>query len=529
MDVIKGLLTLLLTLCRGSAWLIIKSGKCALWLLRWVWSRRRSTTFGSARWASLWQILRGGALGGHGIIVGKVYNQLLRFTGEGAVLVYAPQGSGKGVGIVIPNILDYPGALVVTDPKGENASITRKYRKELGPVFELSVVAPERSNQFNPFSMIRRGTPWEPDDISTLAQLVVTPESNEAHWDTSARNLIAAVIGYVLHSYPPEEQNLSKVRELIADEGDGFRRTLEAMVATDISTIAEEARSYLGSLDLPETLSVKKNATKSLAIWSRDRIAGQLSVRSDFDMMDLHKQVMTVYVIVPEDFLEIYAPFMRVMMGCAVNAMVRAKDLPRPKHKPLLLFDECATLKRLDALANGMGFLREYARTILIFQDLGQLRGIYGEEVARSFISASGAQVAFNVNDNLTAQELADAIGMTTVRARSDGRSHANTDLYRMQQQAGQSEAGRYLKDASEVRRIKRNQALVFLSTVKGPILATKVRYYRVFRWRDRYESWRSGSKTSDANLVPIPRILPTHEREAASPEHSPAARERAA
>lgn len=517
MDLVKALFALLFMLLRLAAWLLIKGSKATWWLMRWLLSLRRSTTFGSARWASLWHIIRSGALDGKGLIVGKVFGLLLRFDGDGAMLVYAPQGSGKGVGIVVPNILDYQGSIIVMDPKGENAGVTRRWRQELGPVYELNVVDPDRSHQFNPLSMIRKNTAWETDDIAMVAELLVTPESSESHWDTSARNLIAAMIGYVLHARSPAEQNLSMIRELIADESDGFARTLEDMKSKGIGFVADEAKSTLAALDHPETLSVKKNAAKALAIWSHDRIAGQLTVRSDFDMLDLHRTTITVYIIVPEDFLEIYAPFMRVMMGCAVNAMVRAKSLPRAKHKPLLLFDECAALKRLDALARGMGYLREYARTILIFQDLGQLRGLYGDEGARSFIANSGAQIAFNVNDTQTAQELADAIGMTTVRAQSDGRSHANTDLYRMHQQAGRSEAARYLVDAAEIRRIKRHKALVFLSTVSRPILARKVRYHTMLRWRDRWEDWRGDRNGNSAsNVVTMPRIPIDDEREAA-------------
>ena len=50
------------------------------------------------------------------------------------MLVYAPMGSGKGVGIVVPNLLDYPGSIVCTDPKGENLAVTGRWRATLGPV-----------------------------------------------------------------------------------------------------------------------------------------------------------------------------------------------------------------------------------------------------------------------------------------------------------------------------------------------------------------------------------------------------------
>ena len=510
MDIMRGLFVVTVALLRLTFWLTVKLGKVALWLAFRLLRLRRSTTFGSAKWAGFFALVFGGALGRRGLIVGKSYGRLLRFNGDGALLVYAPQGSGKGVGVVVPNILDHPGSLVVTDPKGENAAVTGRYRATLGPVYRLNVGNPATSDQFNPLSLVRCGTPFEAEDVAMIADLLVIPESHESHWDTSAKHLIAAVLAYVLHSQPRELQTLAMARDLISAEPEALKRTFERMAATGVSTIAEEARSLLGSMESEEFVSVRKNAAKALNIWSRDRIGGRLSARSDFELMDLHRQTMTVYVIVPEDLLEVYKPFLRVVMGCAVAAMVRAKALPRPRHKPLLVFDECATLGRLDALVRGMGYLREYARTILVFQDLGQVRHHYGENGALTFIANSGAQVAFGVNDTATARELAETIGMTTVRARSEGLSQANTDLYRAHQQAGASEAGRSLLDASEVRRIRRNQALVFLSTVAAPIRAKKVRYFKVWRWRGRWDRWRQ-----TAEIVPLP--LPSRERRSAA------------
>lgn len=510
MDILRGLFVVTVALTRLLVWITVKLAKASYWLTVRLLRMRRSTTFGSAKWAGFFALVFGGALGRRGLIVGKIWGRLLRFNGDGALLVYAPQGSGKGVGIVIPNCLEARGSLIVTDPKGENAAITGRYRATLGPVYRLNVGNPALSDQFNPLSLVRRGTDFAAEDVAMIADLLVTPESHDAHWDVSARHLIAAVLSYILHSQPRELQTLAMARDLIAAEPEVLKRTFERMANTGVSTIAEEARSLLGSMETEEFVSVRKNAAKALNIWSRDRIGGRLSARSDFELMDLHQQIMTVYVIVPEDMLEVYKPFLRVVMGCALAAMVRAKALPRPRHKPLLIFDECATLGRLDALVRGMGYLREYARTILVFQDLGQVRQHYGEDGARTFVANSGAQVAFGVNDTTTARELAETIGMTTVRARSEGLSQANTDLYRAQQQAGASEAGRALLDASEVRRIRRNQALVFLSTVAAPIRAKKVRYFKVWRWRGRWDRWRH-----TAEIVPLP--LPSSARRSAA------------
>ena len=82
--------------------------------------RRSPTTFGSARFATRRDLRRSGHLKGSGLILAKFGQKLLRYNQpEGSVIVFAPQGAGKGVGIVIPNLLDYRGSIICTDPKGE--------------------------------------------------------------------------------------------------------------------------------------------------------------------------------------------------------------------------------------------------------------------------------------------------------------------------------------------------------------------------------------------------------------------------
>ncbi len=496
MDILRLFWWLLLGAARGLG----KVAQGAWWLARRLF-RRRPNTFGSARWAGWFDVWRGGGFRPrgrapnrhHGLIVGRFRGRMLRFSGEGAVLVAAPQGSGKGVGIVVPNLLDYPGSVVCTDPKGENAAITGAYRATLGPVYRLNAIEPGGSHRFNPMDMVRLGTLTEFDDAYALAELLVVPESTDPHWDTSARQVLAGCIMYVLRTRPPELRTLSTLAELLNSEGNTLRDTFMVMATSPDPTIAQQGRTALRGLDEDnEFKSVMNNTSKQLKMWAADRIAGQLTAASDFDMMALHDdRPMTVYVMVPEEFLRVYGPFLRVILGCAMAALVRGKGRARPRYRPLLLLDECQALGRLEALEHGVGYLREYARMIMVFQDFGRMRTLYGEDGADSFMAASGAQVVFGVNDLKTAQAFAEIIGHRTVKTTSAGQSQANTDLVRKQEQSGLSEAGRHLIDASEILRLPPRHAIVRMNTVRAPVLATKLRYFKVRAWKGRYGSWR--------------------------------------
>jgi type IV secretion system protein VirD4 len=481
---------------RALCWLLTK---ILLLLLRLLLQgvKKARTTHGSARWASWLSLLKAGVLRDKGIIVAHRWGRFIRYRGDGAVLVYAPMGSGKTSGLALPALLDRSRrSIICTDPKGELAAVAGRWRGSLGPVWLLDALHPETSHCLNPLDMVRVGTHHEADDAAVIADLLVLSESSEQHWDSSAKQLITALIRHILHNFPPELRTLSTIRELIASEGDALAELLQTMAQSPLPSVAEEGRITLASLGTPEMTSILKNAAKAMAFWSKDRIGGMLTARSDFTFLNMHTRTKTVFICVPEDKLTVYRPFLRVMMGCALAAAVRGKEFPKPKCKPLLLLDECPALGYLEALATGLGYLRAYARVLLIFQDLGQLKRIYGPHGARTFMAAAGCQVAFNVNDNETAQELATTIGKTTVLTASRGSSQTGAMPWDTRETTGEAETGRYHIDPAEIRRLHPMRCIVLINGCL-PILASKVRHFRVRHWRNRWDSWREPAPVS--------------------------------
>ena len=473
-------------------------------LLKKAWAKP-TTTHGSARWATLADLIEGDALGGRtGVIVAKAWWRFVRFKRDGATLVYAPMGKGKGVGIVIPNLLDYPGAAIINDPKGENYAVTRRKRAQFGPVYKLNAIDTRDSDLFNPLDMIRVGTDYEGVDAAQLADLLVAPEGEETHWDTAARQLITITLRYVLNEEPPELRTLAHVRELLTLSLESLKELLATMARSPHASVAQEARSMLDALETDEGPSVVRNAAKALVFWASDTVGGRLTMASTFSFMDVHARPASIYIMVPEDMLRVFRPFMRVMMGCALSALIRGKYYARPAHKPLLMIDECAALGRLELLEQGMGLLREYSHTVLIFQDVGQIRKRYGEDGARSIMSASGCQITFGVSDLDTARDIAEGVGRHTVLSRSEGVSEGNMDIVSAQLQRGRSETGRHLIDASEARRMGSRECIVFMQDqVSAPVRAKKVLYYNEKRrWGGQWDTWRA---PTDPGVTPFP------------------------
>lgn len=458
-------------------------------------------THGSARWASLWEIWRGGGLGKSGLIVGKTWGRFIRFSRDGFVLLFALTRTGKGYSVVIPNLLTYPGSIIVIDIKGENHAVTARARAMRGPVFTLDVLNPGRSDALNPLDMIQVGTLHEADDAKQLADLMVVPTPDGEHWDEKARALLATILLYVCHRYAdtPELQTLSQVRALAAQDWNGLDALLlEAQTMFSIS-LREEAASLLAMEKSDELKSIKSTMDKATALWSLDKPAGLVSLKSDFRFEMLNAQVATVYIMVPEEKLAIYRGFLRVIVGCALIAMTRHKYSP-PKVKTLLLLDEAAALGRLQQIEEGVGYLATYLTMIMVWQDLDQLQRTYSR--ARSIIANAGCKVAFNVSDIDTARMLADSIGYTTVLSHSAGHSHSTVDTVRQNLSEGVSEAARYLVDPAEIMRLPDHLALILMPRqVAYPILARKVRYWLERGWRGLWDQWRlEAANTLPAN-----------------------------
>lgn len=451
----------------------------------------RAITHGSARWASLWELFRSGSLGSRGLIVGKKWGRFVRFNRDGFVLLFAPTRTGKGYSVVIPNLLTYPGSIIAIDIKGENQAVTARARAHRGPVWTLNVLDPASSDSFNPLDMIQVGTWHEADDAKQLADLLIIPTHDGEHWDEKARSLLGTVLLYVCHKYRdvPELCTLAQVRALAAQDWPGLEATLRDALTLSSISLREEATSLLAMEKSDEMKSIKSTMDKATAIWSIDKPAGIVSLRSDFRFEQLNQQTGTVYVMVPEEKLSIYRGFLRAVIGCAIFAMTRQKQ-HLPKTKTLLLLDEAAALGRIQPIEDGVGYLAAYMKMIMVWQDLDQLERTYSR--ARSIIANAGCKVAFNVSDVDTARMLANSIGHTTILSHSAGRSQANVDLVRHNLSEGVSEAPRYLLDPAEIMRLSDRRALILMSRqVTHPILATKVRYWLERCWKGLWDHWR--------------------------------------
>jgi type IV secretion system protein VirD4 len=485
---------------------------------------RTQGALGTARWATAWEKFSYGVYRGVGPVVGKgSFGRLMRFNRDGIVQVFASQGAGKGLGIVVPTLLDYPGSMVVTDVKGENYAITARHRDKLGRVVMLNPSQLARSDRFNPMDTIRVGSDQESDDARALARLMVTRDSADGHWADKSTAMLTALILHALHEQDEVKRTLAHVCKLSVGGPNVMRQRLVDIAEGSPSALAQTvAQGFLGTMGEdgkpnPEFASVLSDLQKATEPWAEGTPAGTLSSESTFQLEDLNKpDIMTLYLCVDEEKLDSYARWLRVMTGCTLNAIMRSKRTQRPKHKVLLLLDEARALGRLDPLVNASGFLRTYCMPVLIWQNMLQVRAIYGHQ-AGEFLANASCRVYFGITDNETAFQISQLCGQTGVRTQSQGVSQASDAWVKENRSQGENDGGYWLIDPSEVQRLPDTTCIVKMRHVPFPMLTTRATYFRRLRWLGRFDRW-----TPDA---PAPVTAPNPARPPGpplAPSHAP-------
>ena len=144
------------------------------------------------------------AAGEDGITLGRYFDEpaasvgdKIPYAGERHVLLFGPNGTGKGTRFLIPNLLSINDrSIIVIDPKGELAAVTADYRRTIGDVVMLNPfdVLGLGSAGFNPLATLDPASPHFYDDAAALGEALIKVESKDPHWSESAQGLIVALI-----------------------------------------------------------------------------------------------------------------------------------------------------------------------------------------------------------------------------------------------------------------------------------------------------------------------------------------------
>jgi type IV secretion system protein VirD4 len=440
------------------------------------WRHETASAFGSASWAAKRDLEQTGLFGAEGVVLGRVGGRLLRHRMDRHLLTIASNRSGKGVSSIIPNLLTWPGSLVVIDPKGENAAVTARHRREMGQ--EVHILDPLgitglRGSRFNPLLWLDPQGKNFVEDANLVADSLHMSQATkeEMFFSNESKAWVAGEIMHIVTTEPPATRTLATLRAHLTHPKDEFDWLLDDM--TDNSAafgLAARAASRLRQKADRERSGVISTAQAETHFLDSPSMT-EVMAASDFDLGQLKRGAMTIYLVLPAERLATHGRWLRLMISLCIATLTR--DRMPPRHPVLMVLDEFAALGRLQAIETAMGLLAGYGVQLWpILQDLSQLQDLYPHRW-RSFLANAGVVQAFGVNDAGTAEYLSSLLGTRTVIVRHEGRSmdgkHRGSENY--------GPASRPLLMPHEILRLQENRQLVLIQG-KAPILAERVRYY---------------------------------------------------
>ena len=451
---------------------------------------RDVATYGSARWAEDKEIRAAGLLDPDGVVLGRYDRDYLRHDGPEHVLCFAPTRSGKGVGLVVPTLLTWPGSAIVHDIKGENWTLTAGFRSKHGRVllFDPTNAA---SSAYNPLLEVRQGE-WEVRDVQNIADILVDPEGSldkRNHWEKTSHSLLVGAILHVLYAEP--EKTLAGVANFLSDPRRPVEATLRAMMDTPHlgdagvhPVIASSARELLNKSD-NERSGVLSTAMSFLGLY-RDPVVARVTARCDWRIADLvgGKQPVSLYLVVPPSDINRTKPLIRLILNQIGRRLTEELTTSGRRHRLLLMLDEFPALGRLDFFESALAFMAGYGlKSFLIAQSLNQIERAYGPNNA--ILDNCHVRVSFATNDERTAKRVSDALGTATEMRDSTNYAGHRLSPWLGHLMVSRQETARPLLTPGEIMQLPPTEEIVMVAGTP-PIRATKARYFEDVRLQER-------------------------------------------
>lgn len=519
------------------------------WLSRQIrswWQNRAVATggvYGSAAWATEPELKRADMLGNHGLLLGRVPSPHLSvlaglkrlvtsplaesdaviryfvtavsrgtipaFTSthnmicipKGAyvhLLTVAPPGAGKGVGLLITNLLNHIGSVIVMDPMGLNFKATAEHRrtKLWSNVLCLDPfgITGSPSATFNPFELLDPLSATLVDDVKAFAEALVvkTDRDHDPHWNENAESLLDAVILLVACHATDEERNLNMVRKILSNKTE-LRKAINVMLSSDAAGgMLAEAGGKLDAIEEREFSSILSTTNRHLK-WLMSPLVAANVASSSFDMTHILQSNTSLYLVLPPQYLRSHAGVIRLWLNCIFH-VVKSRGATE-KDELLFLLDEVAQLGQCEQLLEpAVTTLRGYGLRMWFFlQSLDQLKVCFHDAHANVMLSNFGVQQFFGVNELETAKYISARVGKTTATAiqhqkgetRSWGRNWSTTwgnsssgANSSKGVNTGQS-AGPIERDLIRPEEIinARDSVFIFAQRI-NPVLSTRLTYY---------------------------------------------------
>lgn len=353
------------------------------------------------------------------ILLSREGDQLIGVEDNRHLMTVAGSRAGKGVSAIVPNLLVYPGSVLVLDPKGDNAVITARRRKEMGQdvyildPFGVCDGLPVAS--YNPLDIIDINSDFCVDDAALIADaIIIDAKGDNQYFTSAAKNWIRGLILHICSIEPTRSRNLVTLREMLTASESVRNGLIEEMqnnrAAFGVIRRAANAMEGKGEKERAAVLATAIEQTDFLDSPALQRVL----IRSDFSLYDLKcERGISVFLSLPAGRMPTHARWFRIFVNLALEALERrAKP---PKHPVLIIMDEFPILGYMEAVEKASGLVAGFGvRLWPIIQDLSQLQALY-EKSWETFVGNAGLLQFFGNSDLTTLKYISDRLGESTV------------------------------------------------------------------------------------------------------------------
>ena len=465
----------------------------ALWLgvLYLVFRTPSKSLHGEARFASGGDLAKKGLFKpqANGIVIGKFGNKLIRLGGQQFVILAAPTRSGKGVGVVIPNLLDYQESVVVLDIKQENFDLTSGWRASQGhEIFLFNPFAEDRrSHRWNPLSYVSNDPAFRISDIQAIAAMLYPDaDASQKFWVSQARNAFMALALYLFERFDAQATDnilgeslqfptLGAVYRLSSGDGNSELKPFLRALSQQPFLSSHAKTAFAGMLSqADETFASILGTFKEPLNAFINPILDAATSANDFLLTDVRKKLMTIYIGIQPNKLAESRLIINLFFSQLINQ--NTKELPQNnkalKHQCLLLMDEFTSIGKVDIIASAVSYMAGYnIRLLPIIQSMAQLDATYGKDISRTIITNHALQIVYAPREQQDANDYSEMLGYTTVRKDSftRGREFSRSE----------SEERRALMLPQELKAIGFDKEIFFYEGIPQPVLCEKIKYYQ--------------------------------------------------
>lgn len=381
----------------------------------------RRETSPSSRWGHPWELAPNWDWAPGKLLLGQWQGRILGYDDDRHSATIAGSRAGKSSTVLIPNLLRYPGSVLVLDPKGELAKATAEQRKRMGQTVHIldpfgETGAPSANH--NPVQELGQGKAQHiAADAAQLADALIVSNDKDPHWTDSAKNLVRGITLHLL-STTGKKTSIRALRDRLNGTAAELDRLFSDMAGSNAydGVVGNIGASFLGKLEaggreLQSILSTAQEQTAPL-----DDIVGIME-RSDFNLRDLSQGQTTIYLVLPGLRMGTHYRWMRLMIQQALAAMER-NPVPRGQLPVWFILEEFPSLGHMRSIEAAAGLMAGFGVKLWsVLQDLTQLQTHYPKSW-ETFLGNAGVIQAFGNVDVATTEHLSKLLGSTQVTER---------------------------------------------------------------------------------------------------------------